>query len=83
MSFEGVAPTGGQYGYVRGGAFVEFGAFDGPLVDFLIWQIYSVARLAILVPIIMTQISDYILLTACQVCLVSTSQYSCPHRLQT
>ena len=36
MSFEGVAPTGGQYGYVHAGAFVEFGAFDEHLVDFLI-----------------------------------------------
>ena len=36
MSSEGVASTGGQYGFVRVNAFVEFRAPDEPLADFLI-----------------------------------------------
>jgi len=82
MSFEGVAPTGGQYGFVRAGASVEFRAFDEPLADFLMGQIYSIARLSTFMPILMTQIGSYTTLTSCQVCPVSTSLYSCPYRLQ-
>jgi len=82
MSSEGVAPTGGQYGFVRAGAFVEFRVFDEPLADFLIGQIYSIARLFALMPIIITQVGSYTTLTSCQVCPVFVSLYSCPHRLQ-
>ena len=68
MSSEGVAPTGGQYGFVRTGAFVEFGGFDGPFANLLIGQIYSASRLTTLMSIIMDQTIDHTNLTACQVC---------------